>query len=338
MAPEADRPLLGLTLGDPAGIGPEIVLASLADPGLRSEARVLVVGDGELLRARARRVGAASELEGVESADDLLARGLDAAYLAGAAEGPPEEVLGRVDAGAARASVEWVKTAAALALDGALDGIVTAPINKQALAAAGLDYEGHTEILGEVAGTEPVMMLVGGGLRVALVTRHAALGEVPGLLSSEEIVRTSRVVDEALKVHFGIARPRIAVLALNPHASDGGRFGNEEEEIIAPAVAELRAAGVTADGPLVPDSAFWHVLRGGYDAVVAMYHDQGLIPLKTLAFDSCVNVTLGLPMVRTSPGHGTAFDIAGRGEASPASFVAAVGLAALMARSRGGTK
>jgi len=243
-------------------------------------------------------------------------------------------VLGRIDAEAGRASVQWVKTAAALAMAGELDGIVTAPINKQALAAAGLTYEGHTEILGEVTGAEPVMRLAGGGLRVALVTRHVALADVPGMLSEEEIVRTARVVDEALKRYFGIAGPRIAVLALNPHASDGGRFGDEEDRIIAPAVAELREVGVAADGPLVPDVAFWHALSGSHDAVVAMYHDQGLIPLKTLAFDSGVNVTLGLPVVRTSPGHGTAFEIAGKGVASALAFAEAVRLASAMARER----
>jgi 4-hydroxythreonine-4-phosphate dehydrogenase len=328
------RPLLALTLGDPAGIGPEVVLAALADAELGREARMLVVGDEALLRARAERIGAAFEIASVESAEDMRARGLDSACLAGVAEAPSEDVLGRVDAEAGRASVEWVKSAAALAMAGELDGIVTAPINKQALAAAGLTCEGHTEILGEVTGAEPVMMLVGGGLRVALVTRHVALAEVPGLLSTNEIVRTARVVDEALKAYFGIESPRVAVLALNPHASDGGRFGDEEEAIIAPAVAELREAGVAADGPLVPDVAFWHALSGSHDAVVAMYHDQGLIPLKTLAFDSGVNVTLGLPVVRTSPDHGTAFDIAGKGVASPLAFAEAVRLASVMARAR----
>ena len=332
----ADRkPLLALTIGDPAGVGPEIVLAALADADLRGEARMLVVGDGELLRARAERVGGRFDIPLVESPDEMRRTGLDAAHLAGAAKGPAADVLGRVDAGAARASVEWVRAAAALALEGAVDGVVTAPINKRALAEAGLDYEGHTEILGELAGARPVMMLVGGNLRVALVTRHAALGEVPGLLSRREIVRTSRVVDEALKAYFDCAAPRIAVLGLNPHASDGGRFGDEEERIIAPAVEELRASGVAADGPLVPDVAFRRVLGGSHDAVVAMYHDQGLIPLKTLAFDTAVNVTLGLPLIRTSPGHGTAFDIAGEGRAKALSFAEAVRLAALMARGRG---
>ena len=334
MAGDDERPLLALTLGDTAGVGPEIVIAALADAELGREARMLVVGDGKLLRARARRIGAAFEIESIESAGDMRVRGLDSACLAGAAEARPEDVLGRVDAEAGGASVEWVKSAAALAIKGEVDGIVTAPINKQALAAAGVTYEGHTEILGEVTGAEPVMMLAGGGLRVALVTRHVALADVPGLLARNEIVRTARVVDEALKAYFGIPEPRIAVLALNPHASDGGRFGDEEDRIIAPAVAELREAGVAADGPLVPDAAFWHVLSGSHDAVVAMYHDQGLIPLKTLAFDSGVNVTLGLPIIRTSPDHGTAFEIAGKGAASALSFAEAVRLAASMVRAR----
>ncbi len=217
MAGADRRPLLALTLGDCAGIGPEIVIAALADAELRREARMLVVGDAGLLSARARRIGAALDMETVKSAEDMRARGLDSACLAGAAKGPAEDVLGRVDAKAGRASVEWVKSAAALAMAGELDGIVTAPINKQALAAAGLTYEGHTEILGEVTGAEPVMMLAGGGPRVALVTRHVALADVPGMLTKKEIVRTARVVDEALRAYFGIPEPRIAVLALNPY-------------------------------------------------------------------------------------------------------------------------
>ncbi|MHC5053948.1 MAG: 4-hydroxythreonine-4-phosphate dehydrogenase PdxA [Planctomycetota bacterium] len=335
MRPDDARPLLALTMGDPAGVGPELVLAAVASEEMRREARLLVVGDAEFLAARAARIGAPPpDLPEVSAPEGVRAGALDAAALGPSARGPDESVIGVVDAAAGRASVAWVRTAARLALDGKVDGIVTAPVNKLSISRAGFSYEGHTELLGEIAHAEPVMMLAGGGLRVALATRHCAVAEVPRLLTKEEIVRTGRVLDAALRRDFGIGEPRIAVLALNPHASDGGRFGDEEARIVAPAVEELKGGGVLADGPLVPDVAFWRVLRGSHDAVVAMYHDQGLIPLKTLAFDRGVNVTLGLPLVRTSPDHGTAFEIAGRGEANPESFFEAIRLAAAIARRR----
>jgi len=332
--PGDQAPLLALTPGDPAGIGPEVLLAALADGSLRAEARLLVVGDAGFLAARARRLGLAWELPLVGSAEELARSGLRAACLAGASRGPDESVLGRVDADCGRASVEWVKEAARLALAGSADGIVTGPVNKLAMKRAGFAYEGHTELLAELSRAKPVMMLVGGGLRVALVTRHCALRDVPGLLSRSEIVRTAREVDSSLRRDFGVASPSIGVLALNPHASDGGRFGDEEKAIIEPALRELAASGLRAQGPLVPDVAFWRALRGEFDALVAMYHDQGLIPLKTIAFDRGVNVTLGLPILRTSPDHGTAFELAGAGKASSESFKEAVRLAARIARRR----
>ncbi len=347
-----DRPLLALTPGDTAGVGPEIVLKALADPEARAAARMLGVGGGrgggggggDLLRARVKRLGIACDVRVGDSAEELRASDAEAGVLRGSeAGGADESVIGEVDAGAGRASVAWVKEAARLALAGEVDGMVTAPINKLAVKRAGFDYEGHTELLGEIAKAQPVMMLIGGGLRVAIVTRHCALREVPGLLAEAEIVRTARVVARSLERDFGIAGPRLGVLALNPHASDGGRFGDEEERVVAPAIEALRASGINAIGPLVPDVAFWRALpragrQGEYDALVAMYHDQGLIPLKTIAFDRGVNLTLGLPIVRTSPDHGTAFDIAGRGVASARSFIEAVKLCAVMAANRGREK
>jgi 4-hydroxythreonine-4-phosphate dehydrogenase len=232
--------------------------------------------------------------------------------------------------------MQWIEQAARLALSGDVDGVVTAPINKLAIGLGGYRFEGHTEFLGELTGAEPVMMLVGGGLRVALVTRHCALRKVFSLITEEEIIRTATVVANSIQRDFGVKHPRIGILALNPHASDGGRFGDEEKTTIEPAIKRLISQGIEALGPLVPDVAFWHALRGQCDAIVAMYHDQGLIPLKTLAFDLGVNVTLGLPIVRTSPDHGTAFDIAGKGLAGHASFKEAIKLAALMAMNRVG--
>jgi 4-hydroxythreonine-4-phosphate dehydrogenase len=327
-------PILALTLGDSAGIGPELVLKSIADPAVRDLARFVVVGDVSLLQARAKRLGLLCDLPVVRSGEELNTKAWGAAAIDGAARGADESVLGREDKVAGRASMQWLEQAARLALSGDVGAIVTAPINKQAIQLGGYRFEGHTEFLGELSGAEPVMMLVGGGLRVALVTRHCALREVFSRVTEDEIIRTSTVVASSMQRDFGIKQPRIGILALNPHASDGGRFGDEEKTTIEPAIKRLKSQGIAALGPLVPDVAFWHALRGQCDAIVAMYHDQGLIPLKTLAFDLGVNVTLGLPIVRTSPDHGTAFDIAGKGLAGHASFNEAIKLAARMATNR----
>jgi 4-hydroxythreonine-4-phosphate dehydrogenase len=321
------RPLLALTPGDPAGIGPELVLAALADEELTRAARLLVVGDAAHLAARAKRIGTDFDAPAVESAAALGAGTRATGCLAGSSSAPDEDVLGTIDAAAGKAALDWIRSAASLALAGDVDGIVTGPINKQAIKRAGAKQEGHTELLGDLARAKPVMMLVGGGLRVAIVTRHLALRDVPRQLSAGEIGRTVRVVGESLARDFGIDAPRIAVLALNPHASDGGRFGDEERTLIEPAIKAARSNAFTVEGPLVPDVAFWNALHGSHDAVVAMYHDQGLIALKTIAFDTGVNVTLGLPIVRTSPDHGTAYEIAGKGQADARSFAAAVRLA-----------
>ena len=209
MSEDDSRPLLAVTMGDPAGVGPETVLAACMSEEVRREARLLVVGDSELIAARAKRVGLARpDLPEVSGPEEVTRRSLDAACLGPSAKGPPEDVIGEVDAVAGRASVEWAKAGARMALKGQVDAVVTAPVNKLAIARAGLPYEGHTELLGELSGAEPVMMLVGGGLRVALATRHCALRDVPGLLTQAEIVRTARVVDAALRQDFGIPSPR----------------------------------------------------------------------------------------------------------------------------------
>jgi 4-hydroxythreonine-4-phosphate dehydrogenase len=329
-------PILALTLGDSAGVGPELVLKTLADTEMRELAKYLVVGDIELLAARAKRVGLPCNLATVASAAALRTGALNAAALQNVAPGADEEVLGREAAAAGKASMQWLEQATRLAINGEVDGVVTAPINKLAIQLAGYHFEGHTEFLGELTGAPPVMMLVGGGLRVALATRHCALREVFSRLNQQEIIRTATVVATSIRRDFGVEHPRIGILALNPHASDGGRFGDEEKTLIEPAIVALRSQGIDALGPLVPDVAFWHALRGQCDALVAMYHDQGLIPLKTLAFDRGVNATLGLPIIRTSPDHGTAFDIAGKGTADHASMKEAIKLAARMARHRRG--
>jgi 4-hydroxythreonine-4-phosphate dehydrogenase len=232
-----------------------------------------------------------------------------------------------------RASLAYIDAATELAARGAVDGIVTCPVSKEAVGRSLPGFTGHTEHLAERLGAHRVvMMLTGGGLRVGLVTSHLSLRDALGSLSVGSVVEAALVMDRDLRLRFGIRRPRIAVAAVNPHASESGLFGDEERRVIAPAIAALRRRGVLAVGPEVADVVFRRQLLGEFDAVLAMHHDQGCIPVKTLAFESGVNVTLGLPVVRTSPDHGTAFDIAGKGLASESSLLAAVQTAALMCR------
>ncbi|NQT87085.1 4-hydroxythreonine-4-phosphate dehydrogenase PdxA [bacterium] len=324
-------PLIGVTLGDPAGIGPEIVLRALADPVLRGTCRLAVFGEAALLREAAARLGLDAPFVEV-AAPDPLRRDCSAAQVRDIGACPPDTLFAaRPTPEGGAASVRYLEAAADAAAAGLVDAIATAPLNKIALGMAGSPYTGHTTLLRDrFASPDAVMMLVGGGLRVALVTVHIALADVPHAISTEGIVATTTAMAESLRRYFGLPEPRVAVCGLNPHASDGSRFGNEELRLIEPAVVELRGRGVNVQGPVPPDTCFWRAKQGEFDGVVAMYHDQGLIPLKLLAFDSAVNVTLGLPIIRTSVDHGTAYEIAGHGAASPQSLLAAIRLAASM--------
>jgi 4-hydroxythreonine-4-phosphate dehydrogenase len=311
--PAARRPRLGLTVGDPAGIGPEVVLKALAAPEL-PPAELIVYGPLSVLRERARRFG----LRGPE---DLPARVVDVP-LSGALR------LGATSAAGGAAAADAVLSAARDALAGRVDALVTAPLNKESLAAAGHRWPGHTEMLAEAAGVSDVAMLfVGGALRVALVTIHRALRSVPDAITAGEVERVARLLHRELP-GLGASARRIAVCGLNPHAGEGGLFGREEIETIAPAVARLRAEGLDVSGPFPADSLFARAARGEFDAVLAQYHDQGLIPVKLAAFGHAVNVTLGLPFVRTSVDHGTGFDIVEKGVAEEGSLLAAIRLAA----------
>ena len=245
--------------------------------------------------------------------------------------------FGRLRPEFAEAAARAVEEAAKLALAGSVAGIVTAPLTKEGLHLAGRAFPGHTEMLAALAGASgrELMLLVGGGLRVALATTHLALADVPKLITAKLVGGKLAELAAGLAQDFGLKSPRIAVLALNPHAGEGGRFGREEIAVIAPAIQAARAAGIDATGPLPADTAFHRALRGEFDAVLAMYHDQGLAVLKALAFDTGVNVTLGLPIVRTSPDHGTAYDIAGKGAASERSMLEALKLAREIATRRG---
>ncbi|HLY80278.1 MAG TPA: 4-hydroxythreonine-4-phosphate dehydrogenase PdxA [Caulobacteraceae bacterium] len=324
---------LAITLGDPAGIGPEIVAAAWA--ALRHTGRsFFAVGDAATLAAtgcEVRRIATAADAPAA-FADALPV--LDLPLAAPVTPGQPTPA-------AAPQVIAWIERAVALALAGEAGGVVTAPIAKATLYEAGFAYPGHTEFVGALTaatamrGTRgPVMMLTARDLRVALVTVHAPISQVPGLLTQAKIVAAGQVVAEALARDFGVTRPRLVVAGLNPHAGEGGTIGDEETRIVAPAVAALRAAGIDARGPLPADSLFHDAARQTYDAALCLYHDQALIPVKMLDFWGGVNLTLGLPIVRTSPDHGTAFDIAGKGLARPDSLIAALRLAAEIAERR----
>jgi len=328
-------PLIAVTMGDPAGIGPEIVVKALAAPAVGAVCRPVAFADAEALREAARRLGLPAPWPVVRDLGELPSGGPGPwVYDLGGA--PPELLFAaRPTPQGGAACLRYIEAAAAAARDGRVDAMATAPIHKQAIAMAGCRFTGHTDLLAHLCGDcQVVMMLAGGPLRVALVTTHIRLADVPGALSTEGIVATARITEQALQRDFGLREPRLAVCGLNPHASDGSRFGDEELRIVEPAVVELRHAGLAARGPIPPDTCFVRAARGEFDAVVALYHDQGLIPLKLLAFDDAVNVTLGLPIVRTSVDHGTAYDIAGRGAALPSSMIAAVRLAAAMSARR----
>ena len=309
------RPRVAVTLGDPAGVGPEIVARLCVHPPTLEAAELVIVGQRRLLNAGARACGLpAPEVEVVEvgAAAEII-------------PGQPSPASGKLAGAFVEKALELVQAGQAAAM-------ATAPISKEALKAAGYPDTGHTTLLARRTNTErPVMMLAGERLKVVLVTIHKALREVPDLLSLEGIVHTARVTHDSLRRYWGLEAPRLAVCGLNPHAGEGGLFGDEEGRIIAPAVAQLQAQGIAAEGPLPPDTVFWRATRGHFDAVVCMYHDQGLIPLKLLHFEDGVNVSLGLPIIRTSVDHGTAYDLAGTGQANPASMIAAVRMAAQMA-------
>jgi 4-hydroxythreonine-4-phosphate dehydrogenase len=332
----AQLPRVALTLGDPAGIGPELVLRALLTPAVRAVCVPVVYGNQSLLR----RVAAATGV--MWPPPSLVIRSPAEAALhpdGGAAvlldfPDPEAAVLqpGRVQAACGRLAHTWILAAARDALAGRVAAVVTAPINKEALHVAGIRHPGHTEILADLTGTsEAVMLFWSSRLVVSLTTIHVALADVPRLLTCQRILTTIRLTAAAMRAP-GSPPPRIGVLALNPHGGERGLFGREESLAIAPAIEAARAEGIDAAGPLVPDTAFTWLRPAAspasdhrpYDAYVAMYHDQGLIPFKLVAFDEGVNVTLGLPIVRTSPDHGTAFDLAWQGRASPTSFLAAI--------------
>jgi len=326
------KPRLAITTGDPAGVGPEVVLKALSNPAVEGAADFLVVGHQSVLTEAGRTIGV---LEVPPTTGSAAEFGGGCAVLEVGAMPPGGIPTGEVSAEAGNLSVGYVLEAIRLAKAGEVDAIVTGPIHKEAILKAGHGFPGHTEILAKETDTpKVVMMLVGGPLRVAFVTIHVPLRDIFRLITRESILDTIRITHQALESDFGIQQPRLGVCGLNPHASDGGRFGDEEDKVILPAIIEARRAGMQCTGPLPPDTAFHTANKGVFDAVICQYHDQGHIPLKLLAFETGVNVTLGLPIIRTSVDHGTAFDIAGQNQASPASMIEAIKLALSMVEAR----
>lgn len=335
-APRSAAPL-AVTLGDPAGVGPEIVVKAWSALKARGPAFV-VVGDADSVAA-AFRTGSASVERVADAAEGarLFRRALPVI------DAVRHDLMTAPSVAKARAKsvVHWIETAVRLTLEGQTSGVVTAPIAKAPLYEAGFEFPGHTEFLAELTAKAPyagergpVMMLAAKDLRVSLVTIHTPLAKVPQQVTAERVVKTALVTHEALKRDFGIGRPRLALAGLNPHAGEAGGIGREEIEVLAPAVAELRARGVEITDPKSADTLFHPEARRAHDAVICLYHDQGLIPIKTLDFWGGVNLTLGLPIIRTSPDHGTGFDIAGRGIARPDSLIAAIRMAAELAERR----
>jgi 4-phospho-D-threonate 3-dehydrogenase / 4-phospho-D-erythronate 3-dehydrogenase len=327
-------PLLAITMGDPAGIGPEVVLKALRNRDVYARCRPLVLGDRRMLERAAAWVGADLGYQAVEDpAEGSYSAGtVTILDLANAA--PADCPIGQISAAAGRAAVEYVFRACDLAMAGAVDAVVTAPLNKAAMNQAGFAYAGHTELLTERTGATNVsMLLVGPQLRIVHVSTHVALAEAIRRVTPERVLATIELAQRSC-VALGIARPRIAVAGLNPHAGEGGLFGDQEQHAVVPAIAAAREKGWDVSDPQPPDTVFLRATKGAYDIVVAMYHDQGHIPMKLLAFDSGVNVSVGLPIIRTSVDHGTAFDIAGTGVASESSMLAAIDVALQMARAK----
>jgi 4-hydroxythreonine-4-phosphate dehydrogenase len=330
---------LALTIGEPAGIGPDIAIAAWLKRRELDLPAFYLIGDKAFIVERARALDVRIEIADASAANasELFADALPIVATGVTATARP----GKPDGNSAPAAIASIRHAVADVIEGRASAIVTNPIAKSVLYRAGFSHPGHTEFLAQLAAAvggsvpHPVMMLWSPELAVVPVTIHLSLRDAIAQLSSDLIVKTGRIVAADLSARLGIAHPRLAISGLNPHAGEDGSLGSEEQSIIAPAIATLRQDGIDVRGPLPADTMFHAAARKTYDCAICMYHDQALIPIKTIAFDDGVNVTLGLPFIRTSPDHGTAFDIAGTGRANPSSLIAALRLAARMAAASG---
>lgn len=329
-------PTIVITTGDPAGIGPEVVLKALTDQALLNTARWVVIGDASILKMVAGHIGLTLPDCIVQDGESTQGSGygtaqiclLDVRQLE-----PSEFTIGKLSAACGRSALEYVRRATQLCLAGQADAMVTAPLNKEAVSLSGQEFTGHTEFIADLSkAAESRMLLVNDHLRVIHVSTHRSLRSACEL-DTRRILRTIQLGHEALQ-SLGFAEPRIAVCGLNPHAGENGLFGNEDLEFIVPAIQSAQEMGLICEGPFPADTIFIQAVRGGYDLVVAMYHDQGHVPMKLLDFENTINVSLGLPIIRTSVDHGTAFDIAGKNQADPSSMKAAMKLAVTMSLNR----
>lgn len=331
---EKYRPLLAITMGDAAGSGPEIVTKALVDLQTRAVCQPVVIGDAATMRAALKVTGVLGEVRAIEKLSEALFRNGIIEVIDLHNIQFDRLTRGQVDPMAGKAAFEYIKLATDLALAGKCDAIVTSAINKEALNKAGYHYDGHTQLLAELCGAPDVaMMLVSGQLRITHVTTHVSLRQAIEQVRPERILTVLRLTNESLR-QMGIGEPRIAVAGLNPHASESGLFGDEELKYITPAIEAARHQGMNIVGPFPPDSVFLRTSEGQFDAAIAMYHDQGHIAIKMLGITQGVNITLGLPIIRTSVDHGTVFGKAGKGTADPTSLIQAIKLATVMCRNR----
>ena len=322
---EAEFSPLGITMGCPVGIGPEIILRFFAQIVSKTALWPVVIGDVGVLRRCAEALGIEIRVVVWHPGESFQSQALNVLSLSDLGDGL---IWGNPTIETGRAMGRYIEEAVRLVRQGQLAGLVTCPISKGALKAGGYRFPGHTEMLAELCQAKDfAMMMAGSTLKITLVSIHQALAEVPAAITKEAVLRMITITGQALRDDFGVSQPRLAVAGLNPHAGEDGMFGDEEQRVIAPAVAAGRRAGWLVEGPFPPDTLFNKAAAGQFDAVVCMYHDQGLIPFKLLHFSDGVNVTLGLPIVRTSVDHGTAYDIAGKGLAEPTSLAAAVSMA-----------
>jgi 4-hydroxythreonine-4-phosphate dehydrogenase len=331
-----DLPILGITMGDAAGVGPEVTVMALANDEVRKKARMVVLGDASVIEDAARIVGCTLPVRAI---DEIRPDEIDdsAIWVLDLKNRPLDGLTrGKVDAVNGKAAFEYIDRAVTLALGNQIDAIVTAPLNKEAMHLAGFKYPGHTEALAnlcDIGEDDITMLLASPRLRVSHVSTHCSMLEAVASVTTDRVVRVARLTRDAVAPLVD-RPPKIALCGINPHAGENGLFGHEDEREIRPAAAQLQAEGIDAYGPIPGDTVFLRALKGEFDAVVAMYHDQGHIPSKLAGFDDTVNITLGLPIIRTSVDHGTAFDIAGTGKAQAVNMEVAIDLAAGMGRAR----
>jgi 4-hydroxythreonine-4-phosphate dehydrogenase len=326
-----DRPRVAITMGDAAGIGPEITVKSLADPAAASWCVPFVLGDAQVLEHAKRAVGISAPVRRIARPEDASGEPGVIEVIDAACIDMGTHRWGAINPAFGEAAVRWTKEAGALALAGRIDAMVSAPLNKEAMREAGYPYEGQTEILGEITQSKPAMVMVVDRMRLMLFTNHMAMRQVCDYIRSDRVLERLVLADAALR-DMGIAAPSIAIAGLNPHASENGLFGREELDQIVPAVAAARARGIDAHGPFPADTVFLKARDGVYDLTIALYHDQGLMAVKLVGFGRVVTLLIGLPLIRTSTGHGTAFDIAGKNVADHRNLLEAVRVAAEVAR------